>query len=132
MLSFGKINTGETMKTQLTKEQSQHLIDLGVPKEKASIFRISCDVRVTGYRDEYLFTLQNLLEILPKYLEYKVDETIGAANFVTQWNNRFLHYEAGYDLYDMWNKSHYCAIELIDSLYELLCWTIENGYLKFD
>lgn len=125
------------MKTQLTKEQSQHLIELGVPFNKASVSYSTASIG-SGIRgiikseQYYIFTLTDILEILPKYLDCKFDGVVYAADFTFRWNNRFLHYEAGYDLYDMWDKSHYCAEELIDALYELLCWVIENGYLKLN
>lgn len=121
-----QINTGETMKTTLTKEQSQHLIDLGVPKEKAS------DSWHFKPVDVYypIFTLSDLLEILPPEIW----------NFDIEGNMQFsMVYENG-----KWNVSyteeyyerHKCCIgyskeELVDALYELCVWTIENGYLKF-
>lgn len=49
------------MKIELTKEQSEHLIELGVPKEKANA-KISYGF--LGY--DPIFRLTDLLEILPK------------------------------------------------------------------
>lgn len=120
------------MKTKLTKEQSQALIDLGVPEKMAS------DELVEDLEQAYddkprpkIFTLTDLLEILPKYIDCEVEGTNYAADFICFWNNRFLHYEAGYYRYDMWDKSHRCTDELIDALYKLTVWCIENGHLKF-
>lgn len=98
----------KNMKTELTNEQSQILIELGVPGTRPT------------------FKLEDLLKILPKYLNYEFEGVKYAADFCFGWNNRFLHYEAGYDLYDMWDKSHHCAEELIDALYELTVWYLKN------
>lgn len=122
------------MKTELTTEQSQHLIKLGVPFNKASICYSTASIGngvkgITKTEQKYIFRLTDLLKILPKYLNYEFEGVNYAANFTFRWNNRFLHYEAGYDLYDMWDKSHYCADELIDALYELACWYYDK-YLK--
>lgn len=119
------------MKTQLTKEQSQHLIDLGVPKEKASIRHIELTL------EEYqVFNLTDLLGILPKEIEYKeeifslmcpIDITYGidTSEDPNVWVASYDDYgETGFE-------SQFCHKELIDSLYELCVWTIENGYLKF-
>lgn len=121
------------MKTELTKEQSQHLIDLGVPEKMASCELVESMEQVYGDKPRIkIFTQTDLLEMLPKYIDCEVEGTKYAADFVFFWNNRFLHYEAGYDLFDMWDKSHRCTDELIDALYELTVWCIANGYLKFD
>ena len=116
------------MKTELTEEQSKHLIDLGVPKEKAS------EVENGGAGNEvdkyiYTFTLTDILDILPKEIEYKGD----IYYFRLDWR-RTIQYDVEYisleGIYLDSNFSH--ADELIDALYELLCWVIENGHLKFD
>lgn len=99
------------MKTTLTTEQSQHLIDLGVPKEKAGISE-----------DMYgpaLFKLENFLngEILPQWIEFANDKY----GLSIKYNpiGRF-KYEVCYD--DLFYSFIFCYDELIDSLYELACW----------
>lgn len=117
------------MKTELTIQQSEHLIKLGVPKEIASV-----------KEDMYgpaLFTLTDLLEILPKVIEVKdinqYNEEYNCKAYIYQeWIGK---YEVGYKiptltLVNYIDKFH--SEELIDALYELTVWCIENGHLKFD
>ena len=106
------------MKTQLTEEQSQHLIDLGVPKEKASI-----------KQDIYgpaLFTLTDLLEILPKEIEYN-----DSLYFLHIQRLRFGIYSMKYENYSgEYLRSNFIHNkEFIDALYELTVWCIENKYI---
>ena len=103
------------MKTNLTKEESAHLIELGVPKEKAS--RRHIELTLEEYR---VFDLTDLLDILPK--------EIGSHSCISiDWN--FITEKWDVD-YDCTQGSGYGAKELIDALYELLCWVITNKYLK--
>lgn len=109
------------MKTQLTKEQSQHLIDLGVPKEKASD-KISYGF--LGY--DPIFTLTDLLEILPKEIELdRKPKHFAQLNILYRLRKWWVEYQ---DII----LSVKIKEELIDSLYELCVWTIENKYLKFE
>ena len=112
------------MKTELTKEQSQHLIDLGVPKEKASEFE-PFDKQDDGV---FIFTLTDLLKILPK--EIKTEDNIYRQTML--WGG--FSYFVGYRIHDTdrWLFQICLTKELIDALYELTIWCIENGYLKFD
>ena len=108
------------MKTQLTKEQSQHLIDLGVPKEKASD-KISYGF--LGY--DPIFTLTDLLEILPKEIELdRKPKHFAQLNILYRFEKWLVEYQ---DI----TLSVKIKEELIDSLYELCVWCLENNYLKF-
>lgn len=111
------------MKTQLTKEESARLISLGVPKEKASE-RNQVETQILrgySYTWEYIFTLTDLLEILPKEIGHHSCISI-SWNFITEkWDVD----------YDYTQGSWHGSKELIDSLYELCVWCLENGYLKF-
>lgn len=112
------------MKTELTTEQSQHLIELGVPKEKASIKKID-EIRIVNnnevYDWSYKFKLTDILEILPKEMEngkyVLMIEFNGQYTFAYYYriNEKLLGYKR--------NK------ELIDVLYELACWYY-GEYLK--
>lgn len=113
-----QINTGETMKDRLTKEQSARLIELRVPKEMATGYITELYHGETEYID--VFSLSDLLEILPKEIENKQCISI-------DWN--FLTEKWGVD-YEYIDNSYHSAEELIEALYELLCWVIENNYLK--
>lgn len=129
------------MKTQLTNEQSQHLIDLGVPKEKASAVHITKygeaitdkvgNVLSTNNEQYPIFTLTDLLEILPKeiegrYINHSLCMNYGCDMPESEHNLWFVYYD---DLNDLEPKY---AEELIDSLYKLCVWCLEQGYLKFE
>lgn len=105
------------MKTKLTEKESQHLINLGVPKEKAGISE-----------DMYgpvLFKLEDFLneEILPKEIE--IDGEI--AELSMDWNYKPKRWCAAYswysDEFETWEE------ELIDALYKLAIWYY-GEYLK--
>lgn len=104
------------MKTELTTEESQHLIDLGVPKELASISE-----------DMYgptLFALEDFLngEILPKEI---VDDTWGfISELGMRWYREVDSWLVGYN-----GNAHFVSGELIDALYQLACWYY-GEYLK--
>ncbi len=111
------------MKTELTVEESQRLIDLGVDPKLAS----KCDVAMkigAGVRGiikrpdpKPIFTLTDILTILPKEIDgYNL--TVKAS---PNMSDMFWH--AKYDCYgSMLNL--FVAPELIDALYQLLCWVI--------
>lgn len=110
------------MKTRLTREESQHLFDLGVPKEKASevIFN-------PNNRDyDFVFSLTDLLngEILPKEIEVTGD-IYQLAIFINK-NTAYARYMRG----DCWAWTDtQISSELIDALYQLACWYY-GEYLK--
>lgn len=137
------------MKTELTTEQSRHLIELGVPKEKASKvywkevtdfrgrpFDFDYDFRegitdkpfalqrvgLTSFNTQDIFTLTDLLEILPKEIEY--EECL--SEFTMQWNSTYQCWDVGY-VYSggFWKGCRFRHAELIDALYELACWYYE-------
>lgn len=113
------------MKTKLTHEESQHLIDLGVPKAKASdIEEYNDPISQWTHRGAPIFKLEDFLngEILPLWIEFGNDK-YGLSikcNIV-----------GGYDVcYDeLFYSFNFCKKELIDSLFELACWYY-GEYLK--
>ena len=113
------------MKTELTIEESASLIELGVDKKLASMkefVHIYPEV-LKGYA-EYAkpwgwmpkFTLTDLLAILPK--------EIGIEDFEMRTDRG--NWVA---MYRVLNGSCFFAPELIDALYQLLIWVIENGHI---
>lgn len=116
------------MKTKLTKEESAHLINLGVPKEKASDKEAIIDRKgdgfptITGYAS--IFRLTDLLEILPKEIELE------------RKPKHFAQLSILYRLERWWVEYQDITLsvrikeELIDALYELTIWCIENKHLK--
>ena len=111
------------MKTELTTEQSNHLIELGIPEDWASLCEQAFD---DGYRKNPIFTLDDLLKILPKEIEltdriYNLD--------IVFWSNEVMGiYNIGAMFPIMIKKGN----ELIEVLYELTVWCLENNYLKFE
>lgn len=111
------------MKTTLDKIQSQHLIDLGVPREKASLQEAIWGKY--GFPANFLeyapiFTLADILSILPKEISNRCDLRMTYSSLANRW---FVTYDYYQDR---------IAEELIDALYDLLCWVIENGYLNYE
>lgn len=113
------------MKTSLDKTQSQHLIDLGVPKEKASETELYNDPSSWVKKVAPIFKLEDFLngEILPKEIKAKGD----VADLCFDWDSGVKRWCAGY----AWLSEENSALEkeLIDALYELACWYY-GEYLK--
>lgn len=124
------------MKTKLTKEESQYLIDLGVPKEKASLI-----LPTDSYEIEDIFSIINGVpifkledflngEILPKEIvdtdmDWWMELTIQYSAPQQQW---FVGYFAIGDK-DRGVQFVRHSKELIDAFYEITCWYY-NDYLK--
>lgn len=106
------------MKKNLNKEQSARLIELGIAKEKATGYITELYHGETEYID--VFSLNDLLELLPKEIEGKGSRTIKYNNV---WNMELA-------FYDRANMKPCKAFALIDALYELLIWVIEKGLFK--
>lgn len=114
------------MKTTLTLEQSQRLIELGVDRKHASGF--VCldpygldDAVPTG---EVLFTLTDILSLLPKEI-YSEERDIFYRLNMTMGNSSSNVYYRHYGYVKGFGPMK-TADELIDALYELLCWTLER------
>lgn len=99
------------MKTKLTREESAHLISIGVPKEKASSH---------GFRKIPIFKLEDFLngEILPKFINDDEPIIIEFSIIFEKWFTYYFSSEQGD-----------CDKELINALYKLACWYY-GKYLK--
>ena len=104
------------MKTKLVTKQSQHLIDLGVPKEKAT------EVMFNPNNDDYdfVFSLEDFLngEILPKEIETENGKfylDIQMTNEICSVSYKHIDHHGGWIAY-------YVAKELINALYLLTYW----------
>lgn len=121
------------MKILLTQEESQHLIDLGVPKENAAIKSLNTVFGTNTLSSEYpgfgaetistdiveyRFTLDDFLkgEILPKEIIVKGE----IAELCFDWNSQIKRWCAAYSWLSEEYESH--EEELIDALYNLTCW----------
>lgn len=136
-------------KETLTNEESQELMNLGIPFYCATIFRTEVPARVCGYRDDHLFTLNNLLNLLPLMIQ------INSKNYflqLTPWIGDFKNpiddeykeidnylkdrskkgfWSAGYaDCGWYFLDSQFQYEQLIDCLFDLVKWCIETGYIK--
>jgi len=134
------------MKTRLTKEQSQRLIELGLGTS-TTVYAISetgtyCgydrEIVVTdgGYLDDYVskervFTLDDLLRILPKWIKYR-NMLLWLNIRVDQYEEKWCaEYKGGtYDCDEA--DTFQCEEELVDCLYILLIHIIENNYIKLN
>ncbi len=112
------------MKTELTPEESSRLIELGVDPKLASCQqyvesgKTRCGIELPPL-PKPVFRLMDILAILPKEIEGS-DLTIcakkdGWAVFYTGRKIRL-------------SDTRVCAPELIDALYQLLIWCINNGH----
>ena len=105
------------MKKQLTTEQSQHLFELGAPKEKASGYYVASVGGLNKIAEIYpVFKLDDFLngEILPK--------EIGKGGYYLTMYGNVVGYAFDVEYEGLiWNVSFGNA-ELIDALYELACW----------
>ncbi len=101
------------MKTELTISESQKLISLGVDPKLASGF----DYNIRAE----LFTLTDILAILPKEIEVNKKFTV---ELIFYWNKISKWWGAYYDNLGEVMK----APQLIDALYQLLIWCINNGH----
>lgn len=123
------------MKTELTSEQTDHLISLGVPKKLAGKWPV-IDVDEDVYDPMYpemlsrpIFILDDFLngEILPRLLpkgnnkHYKL--TIHPTENL-KWSVSYLDMDDYVDFYHM--NTLKVEVELIDALYQLTCWYYEE------
>lgn len=113
------------MKTVLTREQSDKLLELGVPADKAGITLHNVQFTHTTY----IFTLTDLLQILPNNIRVENNDYRAYLEISAVEDNL---YYVSYEYVEFGGAVEIKnASELIDALYELLLWVIEEGYLKF-
>lgn len=129
-------------KQTLSIEQMQHLQELGLDTSNASMYWISyngisasipSNFHLPTSDNDYVvcdaYTLQDVLDALPKEIKYKdkrcwlcielADEMIGYYYENDRFEHRWVYYEVV-----MIDES------LIDAVYKLLCWAIEQGYVE--
>lgn len=121
------------MKTTLTPEQSATLTAKGISADKASERTLDfCDIITPLERRELLpiFTLADICGLLPKGV---IHNGLSCKLRITSWYDEpyFAGYENQIGKYIMGNPhdAPFSAEELIDALYELLLWVIDNGHI---
>lgn len=109
------------MKTILTEEQTNRLIELGVPANKIS---------GKEYNSPYgtqVFILNDLLDILPKQIN--VERSVVSLTIIAQEN----YWAACYvEIRFMAYLMTFTGVELIDAIYKLVEECIKSGYIKFN
>lgn len=121
------------MKHLLSVEQSATLIAKGISADKASERTLDfCDIITPLERREILpiFTLADVCALLPKGA---IHNGISCKLRITSWYDEpyFAGYENQIGKYIMGNPydTPFSAEELIDALYDLLLWTIDNNHI---
>ncbi len=128
-------------KQTLSKDQMDHLVQLGVSTSNASVKAcVNLQGDVVYYSseseglvmiDEYeicktynTFTLYDILSLIPK--------TINGCIFSIDFDYCcFEYYYYAYDGQTSWHTIYFDSIEnIVDGAYETLVWIIENGYYK--
>lgn len=116
------------MKTELTIEQSARLAELGVDPKMASGLTIFDDpVSQWTHRGKLIFTLTDLLAILPK----EIDTNLGTitlsiiASDLSDGGNNWTACYIDKDIVAPFEITVFAAPELIDALYQLLIWCLE-------
>lgn len=119
------------MKDKLTPEQSNRLIELGVDPSKASSQYIYME-QGYGLRDLFqapvaqpIFDLSDILALLPRIIKYsnrvcrlKFQAIVSIHDGLSEvWQACYTHTSC---------KTNKEASELIDALFELLCWVLIN------
>lgn len=114
------------MKDKLTPKESQRLIELGVDPSKASEVQHFDDaVSQWTNRGYAIFTLSDLLELLPKEIKIEIPSEKSNAMLPLRmnWNRNIKQWRCYY-------AAIFSAPELIDALFALLCWVVENDYYQ--
>jgi len=120
------------MRTKLTIEQSNRLIELGVNPYLASS-KVVGKHPITENELQYpIFTIADLLSILPKKIEAEIQHVRRIVQLEVRWIEDcwLVRYSDIHDdiIDDKTNPK--LAYELIDALYSLVVWCIENKYLN--
>ena len=122
----------------LSIEQMQHLKELGVDTSKANVYwhnvvkfekkktvnewilSLSSSVPLM-MKTIPTFTLQDILDLLPATVDD--DYRLYIDKGLVLWTVGYV--DAVSEIYEVFRER-----DLIDAAYEMLCWVIENGYLK--
>lgn len=113
------------MKTTLTAEQSAELIKHGVDKDKASLMQDD-DRGRWPYPSVPIFTLADILGLLPK--ELMIDGVTYYLNMLCMetWVANYINAVGD----DYVTGILHSTTELIDALYNLLLWCLDNNLIK--
>ena len=128
----------------LTIEEMQHLKELGVDTSGASMcykkiiedpfdfttdywkLYLRDDRTINGHYTKPTFTLQDILEILPTYIEKYDYNQLSIIKHVDGGLSVGYRDQYNWCAYEAFFKCH----DIINAAYNMLCWCAENGYLK--
>ena len=95
----------------------------GVFAEKQEHDRFGYGIHnVVSFDKKPVFTSQDIIELLPR-------EVTDSADYQLLINKQRDSYSVSYENTDSFLVS-FCRVELLDCLYEMLLWVIENDYLE--
>lgn len=114
------------MKRTLSVEQSATLIAKGISADKASEKKREYTDLGTFIGDTSIFTLADILSLLPKELKYDSLGRPYILHIEIEKDRAIAAYRRGWD--SVVGADKRCP-ELIDALYSLLCWVIDKGYI---
>ena len=123
----------------LSIDQCKHLLELGLDMSDAKL----CWLREYAGRRFFVtphsllfeedetcirtYTLQEVLEKLPKSIKYEWTTYCLFIDFV----EGVIYYQEFEDaMQNILHENGYVGINLLDASYNMLCWVIENGFLK--
>lgn len=111
------------MRQILSFEETKKLVELGVPTFLASEDLVNYSV----------FTIGDLLEILPKKIEPEDDPDEYEFTFFLKpkiYSSGEMYWNAGYEDYDNYPLECFENKDIMLALFDLVLWTFEKGYLK--
>ena len=140
------------MKHYTTIEQSKKLVELGLSPDTADMFysrrptgkseySVFPDFKPEGRLEVFTkvdlpcWSLGALIELMPKIISVPVDER-SAYFYSLEWqfaNDNSLRYIAtnrGKCLIDIYSDHDTRGKSLIETAFEMVCWLLENGYIK--
>lgn len=115
----------------LSIERSADLIKHGISANRATEIKVNDDpVSEWTHKGCPLFTITDLLSILPKAINvghYYLDLSYGFGD----WTASYIHWDScdeGTYIRDVQGEK--TSEELVDALYKLLLWCLENNHIK--
>lgn len=116
------------MKNNLAPEQSQRLIELGVDPSKASCTVITDEYNETTDNFQHpIFGLTDLLELTPKEMQDEDGDPYGLQmDYDEKWEACYFNWVNLYVANKEGSLHSVRAPQLIDALFELLVWVLEN------
>ena len=124
------------MKTTLTIQESAELIKRGVSENRAHEIKVYDDpLSEWTHRGCPLFTLTDLLSLLPKEITVKMEfydvDRLACLHISSTNEKWYVSYKYEFEEREYWCKM-FNSEELIDALYKLMIWVIAHNHVKLD